>query len=119
MWGYVCGKFVLGGWIVVIDFEGSDWEIFLMGYCNFYDMDFNSEGELFVYDVDMEWDMGMFWYWLIWIVYVISGSEFGWCSGIGKWLIYYFDSFLFVVDIGFGLFIGVCFGIGVKFFVNY
>ncbi len=66
--------------------------MFSIGYRNPYDMDFNRDGELFVYDADMEWDMGMPWYRPTRVVHATSGSEFGWRSGSGKWPTYYADS---------------------------
>lgn len=81
MWdvgGYVVNKFVFGGWICCIDFEGKLFELVSVGYCNEYDIVFNLSGDFFMYDVDMEWDVGILWYWLICVCYVIFGSEFGW-----------------------------------------
>ena len=86
-----------------------------MGYRNPYDFDFSQDGELFAYDADMEWDMGSPWYRPTRIVHAVSGSEFGWGSGTGKWPTYYVDSLPQVVDIGPGSPVGVSFGTGTKF----
>ena len=63
-----------------------------MGYRNSYDFDFNADGELFTYDSDMEWDMGLPWYRPTRIVHATGGSEFGWRSGAGVWPWYFADS---------------------------
>lgn len=113
--GHARGKLAPGGWIAKTDPEGKTWEMISMGYRNPYDFDFTPEGELFAYDADMEWDMGSPWYRPTRIVHAVSGSEFGWRSGTGKWPTYYVDSLPQVVDIGPGSPVGVTFGTGAKF----
>lgn len=113
--GHARGKLAPGGWIARTDPNGQHWEIISTGYRNPYDMDFNADGELFAYDADMEWDMGMPWYRPTRVVHATSGSEFGWRSGTGKWPTYYPDSLPPAVDIGPGSPVGVCFGYGTRF----
>ena len=117
--GHARGKLAPGGWIAKTDPEGKTWEIISMGYRNPYDFDFTPEGELFAYDADMEWDMGSPWYRPTRIVHAVSGSEFGWRSGTGKWPTYYVDSLPQVVNIGPGSPVGVSFGTGAKFPAKY
>ena len=74
---------------------------------------------MFVYDADMEWDMGMPWYRPTRVIHATSGSEFGWRSGTGKWPAYYVDSLPPMVDIGPGSPVGVEFGYGAKFPAKY
>ncbi|MEO9891555.1 c-type cytochrome [Aurantibacter sp.] len=81
-----------GGWIAKFNPEGTDWELISAGYRNPFDMAFNKDGELFAYDADMEWDIGMPWYRPTRICHVTSGSEFGWRTGSGKWPAYYPDA---------------------------
>jgi len=81
-----------GGWICKFNPEGTDWELISAGYRNPYDMAFNEDGELFAYDADMEWDIGMPWYRPTRICHVTSGSEYGWRTGSGKWPSYYPDA---------------------------
>lgn len=81
-----------GGWITKFDPEGSTWELISAGYRNPFDIAFNSDGELFTYDADMEWDIGMPWYRPTRINHVTSGSEYGWRTGSGKWPAYYPDN---------------------------
>ena len=73
-----------GGWIASYNFADSDWELRSSGYRNPFDIAFWN-GELFTYDSDMEWDLGMPWYRPTRICHVVSGSEFGWRTGSGKW----------------------------------
>jgi glucose/arabinose dehydrogenase len=117
--GHARGKLAPGGWIAKTDPEGKTWEMISTGYRNPYDMDFNADGELFAYDADMEWDLGMPWYRPTRVVHAISGSEFGWRSGTGKWPTYYPDSVPPLVNIGPGSPVGVTFGYGTKFPAKY
>jgi len=81
-----------GGWIAKFKPDGTDWELISAGYRNPFDMAFNKDGQLFAYDADMEWDIGMPWYRPTRICHVTSGSEFGWRTGSGKWPAYYADA---------------------------
>lgn len=81
-----------GGWICKFNPEGTNWELVSAGYRNPFDMAFNHDGELFTYDADMEWDIGMPWYRPTRICHVTSGSEYGWRTGSGKWPAYYPDA---------------------------
>lgn len=117
--GHARGILAPGGWVARTDPDGQSWELFSIGYRNQYDFAFNMEGEMFVYDADMEWDMGMPWYRPTRLVHATSGSEFGWRSGTGKWPTYYPDSLPPVVNIGPGSPVGVEFGYGTKFPARY
>jgi putative heme-binding domain-containing protein len=117
--GHAAGILATGGWIAKTDPEGLQWEMISLGYRNQYDFDFDSSGEMFVYDADMEWDMGTPWYRPTRVVHATSGSEFGWRSGTGKWPEYYVDSLPALVDIGPGSPVGVEFGTGTKFPLKY
>ena len=55
------------------------------------------------------------WYRPTRICHVVSGAEFGWRNGSGKWPVYYPDSVPPVVNVGPGSPTGVCFGYGTKF----
>ncbi len=63
----------------------------------------------------MEWDTGVPWYRPTRVNHCVSGAEFGWRYGTGKWPDYYVDSVGSVVDIGLGSPTGVEFGAGAKF----
>ena len=117
--GHARGVLAPGGWVASMSPDGEDWEVISMGYRNQYDIAINRHGEMFTYDADMEWDMGMPWYRPTRICHVTSGSEFGWRSGTGKWPVYYEDSLPPVVDIGPGSPTGVTFGTGAQFPAKY
>jgi putative heme-binding domain-containing protein len=117
--GHAAGILAPGGWIAQTDPEGKHWEILSVGYRNPYDMAFNADGELFAYDADMEWDFGMPWYRPTRVTHAVSGSEFGWRSGTGKWPAYYVDIVPPLVNIGPGSPVGVEFGYGAKFPAKY
>ena len=60
--GHASDKLAPGGRVLRFRPDGSDWEYVSTGYRNPFDGAFNEDGEFFVYDADMEWDMGMPWY---------------------------------------------------------
>ena len=103
MWdanGHAVGVMAPGAWICRTDPDGKEWEVVSIGMRNPYDIAFTPEGELFTYDADMEWDMGAPWYRPTRLGHAVSGSEFGWRSGSGKWPTWYPDSLPATVDIG-------------------
>ena len=116
--GFMKGTMAPRGWIAKTDPDGKEWTIVATGFRNEYDAAFDKNGELFTYDADMEWDMNTPWYRATRINHVISGAEFGWRNGSGKWPEYFSDSFGAVVDVGPGSPTGVCFGTGAKFPAN-
>lgn len=117
--GHAAGKLAPGGYVVRTDADGKKWEFVLAGFRNAYDIAFNGDGELFTFDSDMEWDWGMPWYRPVRVNHCVSGAEFGWRSGTGKWPAYYPDSLPAVTDIGIGSPTGVANGIGAKFPAKY
>ncbi len=117
--GHARGILAPGGYVAKTDPEGKTWEIMTSGYRNQYDFALNGDGEMFVYDADMEWDMGMPWYRPTRVNHASSGSELGWRSGTGKWPAHYVDSLPAMVDIGPGSPVGVEFGYGTKFPAKY
>lgn len=117
--GHARGRLAPGGWICRVTPDAKEWDIVSVGYRNQYDAAINRHGEMFTYDADMEWDMGMPWYRPTRICHVVSGSEFGWRSGTGKWPDYYEDNLPAAVDIGPGSPTGTVFGTGAKFPAKY
>ena len=117
--GHAVGILAPGGYVVSTDPLGKEWEIWSAGYRNPYDMAFNADGELFVYDADMEWDFGTPWYRPTRVNHATSGSELGWRSGSGKWSAAVPDSLPPLADIGPGSPVGVSFGYGTKFPAKY
>jgi putative heme-binding domain-containing protein len=108
-----------GGWIAQIDPEGKNWELFAVGFRNPFDLAFNQAGDMFTFDSDMEWDLGMPWYRPTRICHVTSGAEFGWRTGNGKWSPAYPDNLPPVLNIGQGSPTGVLHGQSAAFPENY
>lgn len=108
-----------GGYICRIDPDGKHWELIASGFRNQFDGGYNADGELFTYDADMEWDLNTPWYRPTRICHAVSGAEFGWRSGGGKWPVYYPDSIPPVINIGPGSPTGTTFGYGAAFPAKY
>lgn len=113
--GHAMGILAPGGYIAKIDPDARNWDILSVGYRNTYDVAIHPNGEMFTFDSDMEWDMGMPWYRPTRILHVVSGSDYGWRSGSGKWKAFYEDSHPSVVDVGPASPTGVLFGTGARF----
>ena len=107
------------GHILRTDADGKNWELFAAGFRNAYDIDFNQDGELFTYDSDMEWDVGLPWYRPTRILHIIPGGEYGFREGNQKWPVSYPDSLPPVCDIGMGCPTGVKFGTNSKWPARY
>jgi putative heme-binding domain-containing protein len=117
--GFGAGKKPPGGFIVRLDENGKNAEMFASGQRNTYDIAFNSDGELFGFDSDMEWDWGTPWYRPIRVFHAVSGGDTGFREGTAKWPEYYFDSLPATVNIGIGCPTGVLFGAGAKYPAKY
>jgi putative heme-binding domain-containing protein len=88
------------GHVVRTDAEGETWELVAGGMRNPFGIDFNADGELFTFDADMEWDEGLPWYRPCRVNHLVSGGEYGWRQGTGKWAAWYPDSLPSTLDIG-------------------
>lgn len=117
--GHNAGRLAPGGFVGSFNPDGSEFELIATGFRNEFDIALNQSGELFTYDADMEWDVGTPWYRPTRVNHVISGAEFGWRNGTGKWPAYYPDSFGSAVDIGPGSPTGICFGYGTQYPAKY
>jgi putative heme-binding domain-containing protein len=111
--------FAPGGWLAKTDKDAKEWTLVCAGMRNTYDFDFNADGEILNYDSDMEWDTGSPWYRPIRVNLLVSGGEYGWRNGTGKWPEYYPDSLGAVVNTGMGSPVGVTFGYGARFPAKY
>ena len=117
--GHNRGVLAPGGWVTRFDPVKMTHVVFCIGLRNAYDIALNPHGDMFTYDADMEWDMGMPWYRPTRICQVVSGGDYGWRSGAGKWPAYYEDSLPPIVDIGPGSPTGVVVGTGTHFPAKY
>jgi len=100
--GHAAGIKAPGGTVVRTDINGSFLQLFVGGFRNAYDHAFNRDGELFTFDSDMEWDIGLPWYRPTRVNHLIPGAEFGWRSGWSTWPDYFVDSLPTTLDIGRG-----------------
>jgi putative heme-binding domain-containing protein len=116
--GHATGRMAPGGYIIRTDENGEKFELLCGGFRNTYDFAFNPDGEMFGYDSDMEWDVGLPWYRPTRVYHLTSASEFGWRYGSGKWPAWYPDS-LGAYDVGVGSPTGVEFGTHAKFPAKY
>jgi len=117
--GHARGRLAPGGFICSMDPDGKNVDLFCYGFRNEFDICFNDQGELFTYDADMEWDIGSPWYRPTRVNHCVSGADYGWRSGSGKWPNYYPDSLPTTLDIGPGSPTGVVAGTGAKFPAKY
>jgi putative heme-binding domain-containing protein len=104
-----------GGIIYRLDPDGKNFEIYASGFRNIYGAGVNLDGDLFTYDADMEYDFNTSWYRPTRINHVVSGAEFGWRNGAGKYPEFYPDSLPAALNIGPGSPTGCSFGYGAKF----
>ena len=107
--GHARGIPVPGGTIWRFTPDGKKWWLETAGFRNEYDFAFDEAGNVFSFDSDMEWDVGMPWYRPVRVTHCVPGAEFGWRSGAAKWPAYYFDSLPGTVAIGRGSPTGVVF----------
>lgn len=104
-----------GGWVVETDLNFENWTIYSVGMRNTYDIAFNQDGELFGFDSDMEYDIGMPWYRQIRLNHLTSGAEFGWRTGTGKFSEEYPDNLPGIAKLGQGSPTGLMNGEGLAF----
>jgi putative heme-binding domain-containing protein len=103
------------GHVVRTDSQGRRWDLVAGGFRNPYGIAFNPDGQMFTYDADMEWDLGAPWYRPTRVNHIVSGGDYGWRQGTGKWPAYFADSLPSNGDIGLGSPTGVKFGTGSSF----
>ncbi|OYW76506.1 MAG: heme-binding protein [Verrucomicrobia bacterium 12-59-8] len=108
-----------GGNVYRVSPDGKEFIQFANGFRNIFDGGVNREGELFVYDADMEYDFNTSWYRPTRINHVVSGAEYGWRNGAGKYPEFYYDSLPATLNIGPGSPTGTTFGYGAKFPAKY
>ena len=113
--GHANSRKAPGGWVAQTDFEGIDWTLIAVGTRNTFDIAFNRDNELFGFDSDMEYDLGMPWYRPIRLNHITSGADFGWRTGTGKFRDYYPDNLSGIVNLGQGSPTGLLDGTGLKF----
>ncbi len=73
------------GFVARTDAKGRDWEVVVRGLRNPYGIDFNTDGEMFTYDADAEYDMGAPWYRPTRIDHLVPAGDFGWRRVTKQW----------------------------------
>jgi putative heme-binding domain-containing protein len=117
--GHNNGRMAPGGFIMKVSPDGKTQEMICHGFRNEFDAAFNLDGELFAFDADMEYDIGAPWYRPTRVNHVVSGVDWGWRHGTGKWPDYYTDTLPATIDIGPGSPTGVSNGLGARFPAKY
>ncbi len=117
--GFGAGAKPPGGYVLRMDLDGKNAELWSSGQRNNYDIAFNADGDLFGFDSDMEWDWGTPWYRPVRAFHAVRGGDHGYREGSAKWPEYYADSLPATVNIGIGCPTGVAFGTGAKFPAKY
>ena len=107
--GFSAGSVPPEGFVLRMDLDGGNCELFGGGSRNNYCIDFNSEGELFGFENDWENEYGVPWYRPCRILHWVSGGDYGHRQGTGKFPEYYEDTLPSVVHIGLGAPTGVKF----------
>ena len=113
--GFGAGLHAPGGFVMRMDMDGRNCELFAAGTRNTYDIAFNPEGELIGFDSDMEWDWGMAWYRPIRVNHWVAGGDYGFREGSGKFPEYYEDTLPATLNVGLGSPTGVMFATRSKF----
>jgi hypothetical protein len=90
------------GHLIRTDQDGQTWELVAGGLRNPFGIDFNEAGDLFTYDADMEWDVGLPWYHSTRVLHLAPGGDYGWRRGTGVLPVWSPDTLPSVVDIGLG-----------------
>jgi putative heme-binding domain-containing protein len=113
--GFGAGLHAPGGFVMRMDEDGRNCELFAAGTRNTYDIAFNPEGELIGFDSDMEWDWGTAWYRPIRVNHWVAAGDYGFREGSGKFPEYYEDTLPATLNVGLGSPTGVMFGTKSKF----
>lgn len=108
-----------GGWVMRANLDGKNPEYLCMGLRNCYDLAFNRHGDLFTFDSDLEFDLGLPNYRPTAIRQILSGTDSGWAGSANQmkwsWTPKWEDVQPPIKDIGPGSPTGVCFGYGARF----
>jgi putative heme-binding domain-containing protein len=113
--GFGAGLHAPGGFVMRMDEDGRNCELFAAGTRNTYSIAFSPAGELFGFDSDMEWDWGASWYRPIRVNQWVAGGDYGFREGTGKFPEYYQDTLPATLNVGIGSPTGVMFGTRSKF----
>jgi putative heme-binding domain-containing protein len=88
------------GHLIRTDRDGEKWELIAGGLRNPFGIDFNAAGDLFTFDADMEWDVGLSWYHPTRVLHLVPGGDYGWRRGTGVLPVWWPDTLPSLLDIG-------------------
>lgn len=117
--GHAHGIMAPAGVLYRTDKDGKQWQRIAIGTRNCYDIAVSQAGEVFTYDADMEWDLGMPWYRSPRVIHFLPGGEYGWRSGSAKWPQEYPDSLPPILETDLASPVGVELGEGSAFPAKY
>ncbi|WP_395738208.1 hypothetical protein [Prosthecobacter sp.] len=103
------------GHILKVKPDGSKVTLIAGGLRNPLDIAFNSRGDLFTFDADMERDVGTPWYMPTRVLQIVPGGDYGWRRGTGRFPAWYADTLPSVIDIGLSSPTGIFFGYEAEF----
>ncbi len=98
-----------GGTVHRLSPDLKHWTQIAGGFRNPFDIALNATGEIFTFEADMEWDLGLPWFRPIRVLHVVPGGDFGWRTGSGKFPGYYIDTLPSIAEIGRGSPVGIAF----------
>jgi putative heme-binding domain-containing protein len=104
-----------GGWICRTDLNGQNWELLCSGLRNAYSLASNSEGDVFTFDSDTEFEIGLPWYRPTRVFHCLSGADHGWRPGALKVPADAPDTIAPLASLGLGSPTAVLFATGAKF----
>lgn len=105
--GHAADILAPGGVIWRLDRQGKNRSIVAAGFRNHFDAAFSPRAELFSFDSDMEWDIGLPWYRPVRIVHCPPGADFVWRTGAANTPSYYIDSLPPIYETGRGSPVGL------------
>jgi putative membrane-bound dehydrogenase-like protein len=97
-----------GGTIHRVSPDLETWEQVVAGFRNAYDFSIDLSGEMFTFDSDMEWDVGLPWFRPVRAIHCAPGGDYGWRTGSSKKPFYYLDTLPSLADVGRGSPVGTC-----------
>lgn len=103
------------GHVVRLDAEAGRWELVCGGLRNPFGIAFNEDGEMFTYDADIEWDVGLPWYRPTRVLHLVRGADYGWRGGSRAQPAWMPDTAPAAVDIGKGSPTAIAFGTRSRF----
>ncbi len=105
--GHAVGIMAPGGTLWRLRLGRQRYSLLAGGFRNAFNHAYDSQGDLFTFDSDMEWDVNMPWYRGVRSLHAVPGGDYGWRTGSGKFPPYFLDSLPAVSDLGRGSPVGV------------